>query len=285
MPGTSTQRFAARVKAMTMKYRNEPFEYAKGNMVPGMTKDKACISTDLLQHRAREDGSYDEEEILKDAIANIYLAGVETIICAKVIFFIAMALHPAAQNKAQEEIDRVVGPHRLVTFKDRTSLLYVEALYREVLRWRPVAPLGFPHSTIRDEVYQGYHIPKGCFVIANIWAMTRDEATYPEPEAFRPERFFLQSGLLNDDDMGYVFGFGRRICPGRYMADSVLWLMMASVLSTFNIAKAKNGNGTDIDIDLDAFSDTVVSQPPSFQCSILPRSEQAAERVHALLES
>ncbi|KAM6494414.1 Cytochrome P450, partial [Amanita muscaria] len=60
-------------------------------------------------------------------------------------FMLAMALHPDAQRRAQEEIDRVVGSHRLPSFDDRPSLLYVEALYREVQRWCPVFPAGLPH--------------------------------------------------------------------------------------------------------------------------------------------
>ena len=52
-----------------------------------------------------------------------------------------MTLHPEAQRKAQDELDRIVGLNRLPTFEDREHLPYVEALVTEVLRWRPVAPL------------------------------------------------------------------------------------------------------------------------------------------------
>ena len=58
------------------------------------------------------------------------------------IAFFCVALHPAAQKRAQEEIDRVVGTERLPTFEDRDSLPYVEALWRETLRWRPALPVG-----------------------------------------------------------------------------------------------------------------------------------------------
>lgn len=47
-------------------------------------------------------------------------------------------------------------------------------------------------------------------------AMSRDESRYPDPEAFIPERFFDSKGMLNDDDPAeFVFGFGRRKCPGK----------------------------------------------------------------------
>ena len=53
-----------------------------------------------------------------------------------------MVLYPEAAKKAQAEIDSVVGNSRLPDFKDRPSLPYVEAFYREVMRWHPVGPIG-----------------------------------------------------------------------------------------------------------------------------------------------
>ncbi|KNZ71327.1 O-methylsterigmatocystin oxidoreductase, partial [Termitomyces sp. J132] len=78
-------------------------------------------------------------------------------------FIYAMLVNPEAQRKAQGEIDSVVGRNRLPDFSDRPNLPYVEAVYREVMRWHPVTPLGLAHSTSADDVYNGYFIPKGNF--------------------------------------------------------------------------------------------------------------------------
>ena len=72
-----------------------------------------------------------------------------------------MAMYPDAQRKAQDEIDRVVGSHRLPNYDDRKSLPYVEALYREVMRWGPASPLNTAHTATEDDIYKGYFIPKG----------------------------------------------------------------------------------------------------------------------------
>ena len=53
-----------------------------------------------------------------------------------------MVLYPEAQQKAQEEIDAVLGTGRLPEFDDEASLPYVSALCQEVQRWHPVAPIG-----------------------------------------------------------------------------------------------------------------------------------------------
>lgn len=71
------------------------------------------------------------------------------------------AVAPDVQKKAQQEIDRVVGRNRLPTYNDWEFLPYTEAIMREVLRWRPVLPLGVPHRVTVDDIYKGYFIPKG----------------------------------------------------------------------------------------------------------------------------
>lgn len=80
-----------------------------------------------------------------------------------------MAKFPEAQKKAQEELDRVIGPDRLPQFADLPSLPYMYALIREVMRWHVVAPIGVPHRAEQDDEYNGYLIPAGAIVMANQW--------------------------------------------------------------------------------------------------------------------
>jgi len=80
-----------------------------------------------------------------------------------------MTLFPDVQLKAQEEIDRVVGNKRLPNVEDRTNLPYVDAIVKEILRWHPVAPIGVPHMSTDDDIFNGYLIPKGALILTNIW--------------------------------------------------------------------------------------------------------------------
>lgn len=84
-------------------------------------------------------------------------------------FFLAMSVFPNVQKKAQEEIDRVVGPNRLPTYADRENLPYINAMVKEVLRWHPVAPMGLPHTSTEDDECEGYLIPKGSMLFGNVW--------------------------------------------------------------------------------------------------------------------
>ncbi|KAJ6550445.1 cytochrome P450 [Mycena vulgaris] len=168
-----------------------------------------------------------------------------------------MALHPDIQKRAQDEIDAVVGTHRLPGFEDRASLPFVEALYRE-----------------RFEIHTLSR------------AMTRDAPIYSEPNRFNPDRFFTADGKLNDDDDTVLaFGFGRRICVGRWYGDASVWATIISVLAAFDIAKAKDAAGNEIDIDPDNYGGGLVSHPEPFACSITPRSEVAKILVQAAVES
>ncbi len=85
------------------------------------------------------------------------------------VFFMAMTLYPAAQKKAQAELDDVVGTERLPEFSDRLSLPYVNALVKELLRWHSGTPLGLPHRVVADDEYNGSLIPGGATVFVNLW--------------------------------------------------------------------------------------------------------------------
>ncbi|EIW84794.1 cytochrome P450 [Coniophora puteana RWD-64-598 SS2] len=155
-----------------------------------------------------------------------------------------MVLYPEVQKRAQEEIDKVVGTDRLPDFQDRASLPYLEAVYRETMRLKPVGPIGVPHAATNEDVYKGYYIPKGK-------AMSQNPVKYPDPSAFKPERFLDSEGKLNDDTVTYAFGFGRRICPGRHFASGSSWIAMANILASFSIGKAKDAAGNPIDCEPD----------------------------------
>jgi cytochrome P450 len=80
-----------------------------------------------------------------------------------------MLAHPEVQEKAQEELDRVVGRQRLPDFSDRERLPYINAILKEILRWYPTTPLGIPHLSTEDDEYKGMAIPKSTLIVTNIW--------------------------------------------------------------------------------------------------------------------
>ncbi|KAJ6598116.1 cytochrome P450 [Mycena vulgaris] len=275
-PGCGFQRYAQNTFQKLAEMQNAPFDFVRQNMrddVVGLS-----VLGQLLEKNDAQGGSKAQEKVLKEVTAMAYSAAADTTASALTTFFLAMAINPEVQRKAQNEIDTVIGLSRLPGFEDRRSLPYVEALLREVLRWMPVLPLGVAHATSEDDIYEGYFIPKGTMVLSNIWAMVHDEAVYPDPEKFQPERFLNANGQLDADDNILAFGFGRRACVGRHAADATLWATIVSVLSVFDISKVKDAAGNTVEIH-PVYSDGLISHPHPFECSITPRSDVARRLV------
>ncbi|KDQ55439.1 hypothetical protein JAAARDRAFT_692211 [Jaapia argillacea MUCL 33604] len=273
-PGMGFKDFARRCLTFVQEMQDTPFDYAKARFTAGV--GSSCITSELLANMKEHD--YTEREIKRMAATIFTGALLSQSVSAISTAFLAMVLFPEPQEKAQAEIDSVIGNSRLPEFSDRDSLPYVEAFFREILRWRPPTPLGVAHASTEDDVYEGYFIPKGSIILPNVWAMQHNEESYPNPDEFRPERFIADDGTLKGGHE-VVFGFGRRICPGRHMADAQVWAMIALVLSVFCVTKAKDANGNDVEVD-GRYSDGALIHPLPFKCSIVPRHERASQLIN-----
>ncbi|ESK96157.1 cytochrome p450 [Moniliophthora roreri MCA 2997] len=221
----------------------------------------------------------DEKHLIKYVSSTLYAAGLDTICATLGTFFLAMLIYPDVQEKVQSELDNVVGTSRLPNFDDRERLPYLAAVQKEVLRWHPVGPMGIPHMTNAEDVYHGYTIPKDAVVQANIWRISRDAALYRDPDVFRPERFL--GANPEQDPYSFVFGFGRRSCPGQELAHATVYICIAMSLAVFNVTRPKDGNGMEIIPPADFLSGTV-SHPKPFSCNVVPRSDDALRMINTM---
>ncbi|KAE9389422.1 cytochrome P450 [Gymnopus androsaceus JB14] len=276
MPFAGFKRKAAFWRKSVSEMRNAPFEKVTASMKQG-TATPSFVSNLLTDLELRSDLSEatiaKESETIKNCAGLAYAAGAESTVSSLSSFMLAMVLYPDVQEKARREIDSVVGLGRLPDFNDRGSLPYIDAIVKEVLRWNPVAPLGLPHMATKDDEFRGYHIPAGTLVLGNSWTILHDPAVYPDPMAFNPDRF-----LTNDpavlDPVYVAFGYGRRICPGRFMAEGQLWISIACILSAFQIAPGKDENGRVVTTEA-KFASGLICHPLPFKASIRPRNEKA----------
>jgi cytochrome P450 len=78
-------------------------------------------------------------------------AGSETTATVITVFLQAMLKYPEIQKKAQKCIDDIVGEDRSPQWSDYARLPYIAQVIKEVFRWRPVAPIGFPHYLTEGE--------------------------------------------------------------------------------------------------------------------------------------
>jgi cytochrome P450 len=98
---------------------------------------------------------------------------------------------------------------------------------------------------------------------------------------FKPERFLPIDGNLPEPDPHKLsFGFGRRICPGHFLADSSLFLNIAQILAVFQFSKAvENGQAIDPSV---RFLPGVISHPAPFKTSVTPRSQKHEALIRSI---
>ncbi|RXW25050.1 hypothetical protein EST38_g777 [Candolleomyces aberdarensis] len=242
-PGASFKRKAREWYNMTMAMVEVPYADAKRRIESG-NPTVSILQTCLQKIEAGEKDDAFTEDVLRNTLGALYSAGSDTSISAIGSCILGLLEHPEVLKKAQMQIDSVVKPGHLPDLDDEPSLPYITAIVKETLRWREVTPIAVPHALSTDDEYKGYRIPAGAIIIANEWAMLHDKNVYADPFEFKPDRFIdPETGKLDYSrarDPGHAcFGFGRRICPGRFIASESLWLSVASIIATFDIEKAK----------------------------------------------
>jgi hypothetical protein len=183
-PGADFKRIGQRSKEAFTAFGGKPYNLVKQQMAQGSFQPSYLSK--LLEAEDAEPGS-EREFVIKWSAASMYAGGADTVramirihhisepkltwaqtVSTMSCFFLAMSLNPEVQKKAQEEIDRVIRS-RLPTFADRDNLPYINAMVKELLRWHPVVPSNLTHVSTHDDTCQGYLIPKGSIIIANIW--------------------------------------------------------------------------------------------------------------------
>ena len=128
---------------------------------------KACFCKDFLLSEPEKVG-IDNLQAAYQA-GGLVEAGAETTSAFLNTTLLFMTLNPRVMKKAQEELDRVVGPARLPTWEDEMQLPYIRAIIKEALRMRPPNKVGIHHATTEDDWYEGMFIPKGSVVVLNWW--------------------------------------------------------------------------------------------------------------------
>jgi cytochrome P450 len=175
----------------------------------------------------------------------------------------AMVTHPEVQKRAHAELDTVVGRSRTPTFLDAPSLPYIQAMVKEVLRWRPALALSLPRATTEDDWYDGMFIPKGTLCLPNLWQCHHDPSYYGDDAGiFKPERFLDAHGEditgpseTREDGHG-TYGFGKRACVGKHIANESLFIYIATALWAATFERARGQDGKEVSLDMEKFIDT-----------------------------
>ena len=200
-----------------------------------------------------------------------------------------LAASPTVQARAHEELSAVVGDLHSPGFSDESSLPYIRACVKEVLRLRPSANIGVPHYTDADVIYKDYFIPKGTVISINQYFLHLDPSRHEDPEDFKPERYLnhplgAAAYAAHPDPYQrdhFAFGAGRRACPAMYYVENSLFIVIAKILWAFTIRPPLDGDGKEIPVDVSdaAYEEGRVTIPKRFRLRFLPRNPHIEKAI------
>jgi cytochrome P450 len=179
----------------------------------------------LLLAARHEDGAPMSAQELRDELMTLLVAGHETTASALAFAFERLVRSPALERLTAE-----------VASGDGEA--YLTATVQEVLRRRPVLPLAAPRLVVAPVEVGGVRYEPGVCLVPNAYLVHHDPAIYPEPYAFRPERFLDQSpGTYT----WIPFGGGRRRCLGAAFATAEMKVVLRAVLERARPRAAGDG--------------------------------------------
>uniref|UniRef100_A0A0W0FAE3 Cytochrome P450 n=1 Tax=Moniliophthora roreri TaxID=221103 RepID=A0A0W0FAE3_MONRR len=213
-----------------------------------------CLVKTLVEEKSAEELDDLDMAILCSAFM---IGGVETTASIMQWFSALIPAHPDIQQKAQDELDRV-----------------------EVERCHNPFWLGTPHVNTQDFTYRGQFIPKDTVLVLNTYTMHHDPQRHPEPYRFNPDRYISDSTLSSEsanlanpmERDHWMFGVGRRICPGMWVAEREVFLVIARLLWAFKMEQIPGEP-----IDLEEYDGLSGRSPVPFRIKMIPRHEKVIE--------
>lgn len=204
----------------------------------GEKHKKSCAIDHMID--AQMKGEISAENVLY-IVENINVAAIETTLWSMEWAIAELVNHPRVQNKIRDEISTILQG-KPVTESNLHELTYLQATINEALRLHTPIPLLVPHMNLEEAKLGGYTIPKESKVIVNAWWLSNNPAWWKNPEEFRPERFLEEENGTEAAvaggkvDFRYLpFGMGRRSCPGIILALPILGLVIAKLVTNFEM--------------------------------------------------
>jgi len=197
---------------------------------------------DEMEERKRLNSDDDvfTEEMFIVVLSELFLGGSETTRGEFLWLILTLARYPEVQTKIYNEIETKVGSRQL-SILDDAEMPYTRAVMLECVRMNFASPLPIARMAVEDFVMQGYTIPKGAGLMFNLDPGFNDKKFWGDPEVFRPERFLDKDAtgkvknVINAERVAFIFGSGRRTCPGESVARNTLFLGVTSLVRNFEL--------------------------------------------------
>lgn len=200
-------------------------------------------------------------------VLTMLLAGEDTTANTLAWMIYLLSRHPEALRRAREE----AAGRNLERYDELAALPFVEACINETMRLKPVAPI-IMLEPIRDTQAGGIELPAGTLVMCLMRAGATDERRFPDAQLFDPDRWLTGHSASSAKRVAMPFGAGPRLCPGRYLAMLEMKMVIAMLLTRFEIESVTAPGGGDAQEHL-AFT----MSPVGLKLRITPRITAAAK--------
>jgi cytochrome P450 len=197
-------------------------------------EDRGDLLSILLHAQDADDGSRMTDRQVRDEVMTLFMAGHETTAVALSWSWYLLGQHPDVDAQLGQELSTVLGG-RLPTVADLPRLPYAEHVVTESMRLYPPA-YALGRQAVRPTQLAGLPVPRGAIAVLATWVVHRDARWFPEPEAFRPERWD-DGGTRHLPRYAYFpFGGGPRQCIGNTFAMMEAVLLLATIAQRFRLS-------------------------------------------------
>ncbi|CDQ61740.1 unnamed protein product [Oncorhynchus mykiss] len=225
-----------------------------------------CFLTRLNQEKDVSSSEFHYGNLVS-TVLNLFLAGTETTSTTIIYALVLLIKYPDIQEHVQQEIDTVIGRHRVPRVEDRKSLPFTDAVIHEVHRFLDLVPLNLPHYATKNISFRGYTIPQGTVILPMLHSVLRDKDHWATPTTFNPNHFLDMSGNFQKNPAFLAFSAGKRACVGESLARMEIFLFLVSLLQRFSFSCP---GGPD-SIDLSPESSSFGNMPRRYQLISTPR--------------
>lgn len=223
--------------------------------------DRTLDLLDRLLTAHDADGRPLSDAEIIDQVRTLTITAVDPIAFALTWLLAHVAAAPGVQNTARAEVEMSLGDARTADPSEIVRLPYLSAISQELLRMHPVLPTASGRRLTEAREFAGHKLPAGATAAPCAYLVHRRPELYPEPMTFRPERFLEHRFGLHE----YLpFGGGARRCLGTTLAPMSMQIVLALVVSRWQIAPGASG-GADIRYG------TLVGPPEGLTIRFAPR--------------